>query len=103
MSERFSFLKSVSEGVIVLVHVVPGAKKTEIQGLFGEPARLKLRIEAPPVEGAANAAVVKFFNHLFGVRHVQLLRGEKSRKKDILVPGLDVISAQNKIQQVLHE
>jgi uncharacterized protein len=90
-----TYVKKTSEGVLLLVHVVPGAKRTELAGVHGD--RLKLRVEAPPVDGAANEAVLKFLKKFFGAK-TELVRGEKSRKKDILVLGLDVESVRIKIE-----
>lgn len=92
------FIKKTSQGILIAVHVVPGAKKTEIAGIHGD--RLKLRVAAPPVEGAANEAVVKFLNQFLGAR-AEILRGEKSRKKDVLIKGLDVESIRTKIEDAL--
>ena len=77
-----------SEGVVTLtLHVQPGAKKSEITGLHG--AALKLKLAAPPVEGRANEALLKFIARLFEVpvRHVELRQGEQSRHKVVAVTG----------------
>ncbi len=56
-------------------------------GLHGDA--LKVRIAAPPVEGKANAELVRYFSELFGVpsRCVTLLRGESARRKTVRVEG----------------
>ncbi|MBI5602232.1 MAG: DUF167 domain-containing protein [Deltaproteobacteria bacterium] len=68
--------------------VQPGARKTSWSGLHGQ--NLKLTVQSPPVEGAANQSCITFLAHWFGVRrsHVILLKGEKSRSKVFLVKGL---------------
>jgi uncharacterized protein len=67
----------------LILHVQPGAKRTEVVGLRGDA--LKIRLAAPPLEGAANAALLAFLAEVFGVpqRHVMLKRGNKSRRKVI--------------------
>ncbi len=52
--------------------------------------QLKLTVQSPPVEGAANEACITFLSHYFDVRRseVSLLRGEKSRSKVFLIKGL---------------
>ena len=69
----------------LILHVQPGAKRTEVVGLRGEA--LKIRLAAPPVEGAANAALLGFLAEVFGVpqRQVMLKQGNKSRRKVIEV------------------
>jgi uncharacterized protein (TIGR00251 family) len=77
-------------GCVIRLLIQPKASKTEVIGPFGEPPRLKLRVMAPPVEGAANAAVLEFLAKKLGVakNKVHLIRGEQSRLKDFLVQGL---------------
>ncbi len=75
-------------GVLVLtLHVQPGAKRTEIAGLHGEA--LKIRLAAPPIEGRANEALLRFIADRFGVplRNVELRQGGQSRHKRIAISG----------------
>lgn len=55
-------LRATSEGVTLAVRAQPGARKTAMAGLFGEgeAAQLKIAVQAPPVEGKANAAIILF-------------------------------------------
>jgi uncharacterized protein (TIGR00251 family) len=73
--------------LILDLHVQPGASRTEFAGQHGE--RLKVRLKARAVEGAANAALVEFLAGHFGVprRNVTILSGEKSRQKRVSVEG----------------
>ncbi len=73
--------------ITLTLHVQPGAKRSEIAGLHGEA--LKLRLAAPPVEGRANEALLKFIAELFGVplRQVELRHGGQSRHKVVAVTG----------------
>lgn len=82
-----SWLRPGSAGGSELtLHIQPGASKTEWAGLHGDA--LKLRVQAPPVEGAANSAVLAFIaRHLnLASRDIRLLRGDKSRRKTVWVP-----------------
>lgn len=74
------------EPALVLgLHVQPGAKRTEFAGVHGDA--LKIRLAAPPVDGKANALLLRFLADAFGVplRRVTLLRGETSRQKLVRV------------------
>ena len=73
------------DNITLTLHVRPGAKRNEIAGLHGKA--LKIKLTAPPVEGRANEALLKFIAGLFDVplRRVTLQSGEKSRNKVILV------------------
>ena len=72
---------SGGQRLILTLHVQPGAKQTEAVGLHGDA--MKVRLAAPPVEGAANAALIEFLAGIFGVpqRQVTLKHGIKSRRK----------------------
>jgi uncharacterized protein (TIGR00251 family) len=73
--------------IILALHVQPGAKRSETAGLHGNA--LKIRLAAPPIEGRANEALLRFIAELFGVplRDVELLRGAQSRHKMVKVIG----------------
>ncbi|GAB7140961.1 DUF167 domain-containing protein [Deferribacterales bacterium RsTz2092] len=65
------------------LYIQPGAKNTELAGKHG--GLMKLRISAPPVEGAANKAVVEFVAGFLELPKsaVHIVSGEKSRTKTI--------------------
>ena len=67
------------------LHLQPKAKKDEFVGPHGDA--LKIRITAPPVDGKANAHLVKFLAHQFGVsqRQVQIVAGDSSRQKRVAI------------------
>jgi len=69
------------DALVLTLYVQPGATRTEVVGTHGEA--LKIRIKAPPVEGKANAALVRYLAGAFGVpvRQVTLVRGDSSRQK----------------------
>jgi uncharacterized protein (TIGR00251 family) len=72
------------------LHIQPGAKRSEVAGLHGEA--LKIRLAAPPIEGRANEALLKFIAGLFdvSVRQVELRQGGQSRHKVVAVSGSKV-------------
>ena len=73
---------------ILRLHVIPRGSKNEIIGWRDDV--LCVKITAPPVEGAANSAIVKFIADALGVRksQVELVSGEKSREKSVRIDGL---------------
>lgn len=75
------------ESIVLVLHIQPGAKRTEVAGLHGEA--LKIRLSAPPIDGKANEALLSFIADKFGVpqRGVELLRGGQSRHKMVKVTG----------------
>lgn len=82
-------VSAVPGGVRVALHVQPRAASTELAGRHG--AAYKLRISAPPVDGAANDAVVVFLARLLGVarRDVRIVAGATSRQKMVRIAGVD--------------
>ncbi len=95
------WVKGSKDGTVLLVVLQPGAKKNELVGFTGDPARLKIKIKAPPVEGKANKALIAFLSKTIGLRknQIALRRGELSKHKDILVDidSQDLIEIINKI------
>lgn len=79
------------EVVTLTLHVQPGAKHSEVAGLHGEA--LKIRLAAPPIEGRANKALLKFIAGLFDVpvRQVELRQGGQSRHKVVAVSASRVM------------
>ncbi|HTN94662.1 MAG TPA: DUF167 domain-containing protein [Gallionella sp.] len=75
------------EVITLSLHVQPGAKFSEVAGLHGEA--LKIRLAAPPIEGRANDALLKFIAGLFAVplRNTELEQGARSRHKVVTVTG----------------
>ena len=69
------------------VHVQPRASNTKVVGLHG--TALKVRLQAPPVEGAANEALVALFANRLGVprRSVRVVSGATSRGKLVEIEG----------------
>ncbi len=79
---------STNDGVTLVCQVQPGARRSEVVGLHGDA--LKIKVAAPPVEGAANAELMRFVAEKLGVRAsaVSLVRGATSRKKILLIKGV---------------
>lgn len=75
------------EVLTLTLHIQPGAKRSEVAGLHGDA--LKIRLAAPPIEGRANEALLKFVAELCGVpvRQVELKQGAQSRHKVVAVTG----------------
>ena len=59
-----------------------------------------IRLNAPPVEGAANEALIVFLSDTLGVprRDISLIAGEKSRDKRVRIVGLDQQSAVDRLR-----
>ena len=62
---------------VIAVHAQPGAKRTAVVGVHGD--RLKIALASPPVDGKANATLIKYLSKGLGVSKssVRLLSGDK--------------------------
>lgn len=80
-----SITRWVGEDLELRVHVQPGAKRTEVQGVHGDA--LKICVRARPVEGAANEALLEFLAAELQVprRRCVLISGETSRQKRVRI------------------
>jgi uncharacterized protein (TIGR00251 family) len=84
-----SWLRADGDGVVLVLHIQPGAKRTECAGTHGEA--LKIRLAAPPVDGKANEALIAYLAKALAVPKscVELIAGQSSRAKRVRVDGVD--------------
>lgn len=79
-------------GVILAIHVIPRARQTEIAGTRAgaDGEALLVRLNAPPVDGAANDALVAFLAERLQLprRAVQIVAGERGRRKRVAIAGV---------------
>ena len=75
------------DGLLVDVQVVPRASRTAVGPAVGD--RLRVAVTSPPVDGAANAAVIEALADAFGVRRaaIEIVRGERGRRKTVRIAG----------------
>lgn len=83
-----TFLRVQSDGVVLAIKLQPRASANEIGEALGDELRVK--VTAPPVDAAANEALVRFLAEELGCprNRVELLRGHTSRHKTIKLYGL---------------
>lgn len=74
-----------ARGVVLNLRVVPRAAHTEMRRR--SDGTFRVRLQAPPVDGKANAALIRFLADRFGLarKDVRLLSGETSRDKRVLL------------------
>ena len=87
-------VSATGTGVRLSIRVQPRASDSRIAGVHGDS--LKVRLTAPPVDGAANAALIELLAEVLGVSRqlVQIAAGQHSRNKVVEVAGLSVESVQ---------
>lgn len=73
--------------VMMYVQVVSHAPKTQVDGLHGEEGQLalKIRLQAPPIDGKANEALVGWLASKLGITRIsmEMVRGQTSRRKQL--------------------
>ena len=79
-----------ADGVRFAVRVQPRASRSEVVGVHGDA--LRVRLAAPPVDGAANEALIELLADRLGVakRAVRIVTGATARSKTIEVDGIGV-------------
>ncbi len=89
-----AWLRGGDGKITLTLHIQPGAKKTEVAGLYGDA--LKIRLAAPPVDGKANAALIGFVAERLGLAKsaVTLKSGQTSRRKVLEVSAAPADAAQ---------
>ena len=84
-------------GVQLRLHVQPGASRTGMAGLHGDA--LKVRVAAPPAGGRANRELLDYLAEFLGVSRagVELVKGESSRRKTVIVRGIGLEDARTRL------
>lgn len=77
--------------LLLTCHLQPGAKKPGFTGLHGDA--VKIRIASPPVDGKANAELIKFLAKSFAVaaRDIEIISGQTNRRKRVAISGVETL------------
>ena len=86
-------ISSKDNGVIIEIRVVPRAAHSEIAGAID--GVLKVRLHAPPVDGAANDELVRLIARHFGVgkSSVRIIAGSAAKRKRVFIEGIEESTA----------
>jgi uncharacterized protein len=90
-------IQFIGDGIVVDIRVIPRAGRSGLAGVRGD--RLLVRLNAPPVDGAANVELVAVIAAALGVpkRNVAIVAGERSRQKRVRVSGVDPATAESRL------
>jgi uncharacterized protein (TIGR00251 family) len=91
-------LTPTNEGVLIAVRVVPRAARAGLAGI--RENALLVRLNAAPVDGAANAELIELLADALGVpkRAISISVGERSRRKTVLIRGLSADEVASRIK-----
>lgn len=83
-----SWIKEKNNSVVLTVHVVPGTSRTEIVGPYGDA--LKIKLNAPPVDGKANEELIRFLSKKFKTpkSNIEIMSGFNQKRKILSIRGL---------------
>ena len=103
MPEMSDLYDVSAEGVVLHVHVQPGAGRSAVVGRHGDS--LKVRVAAPPAEGRANEATRKLLAEALGLAaaDVELTGGESSRSKRFRLVGIDAEEVEKRLRVALDD
>lgn len=78
---------------ILAIRVIPRSPRTRVDGRRGDA--ILVRLNAPPVDGAANDALIAFLSDVLDVprRSIAIVSGQTSRDKRVRVEGIDAAAA----------
>ncbi|HEX9987354.1 MAG TPA: DUF167 domain-containing protein [Chloroflexia bacterium] len=93
-------IEATPTGVTIRVYVAPRSSANKVVGVYN--GALKVALTAPPVEGAANKALVEFFAKTLGVPKsaVKLIAGETSRHKVLSILGVGAQATLTRLVEV---
>lgn len=91
------FVEAAPGGVYIDIRLLPRASRNAVTG--PEAGRLRIKLTAPPVEGAANRALVGLLSKTLGVKKssIKITSGLRSRNKRVFVEGLESEEAERRL------
>ena len=97
MADLPPFIRAVDGGCALEVQVIPKSSRNAVVG--EHHGRLKIALTAPPVEGQANEALLKFLAKLLGISksNLEVARGEKSKQKTIHIKSTTAEEIQKRL------
>jgi hypothetical protein len=98
---NMNWIRETTKGLLLPVRVMPRASKNEIQGIHGDT--LKVRLQAPPVEGKANQALIRFLSETLDIPRSQISvsSGETGRNKAVLLGAIRKQHLLEKIRKLI--
>ena len=92
-AEVIALCRTSEQGTLLPCRIQPRASRTGISGLYGQA--VKITLNAPPVDGKANAALCEFLAKKCGIPKTaaSVVSGETSRDKTVLLRGIAPLQA----------
>ena len=96
-------LKNGEVGAAITVKITPRAPKNQIIGVM-ENGTIKIRLNAPPVDGKANLALIRFLGEILNIQEskIEIVAGETNRTKLISFTGINSEELNNRVLAVIN-
>jgi hypothetical protein len=93
-------LRESKKGLTFDIQVIPHASRVELAGV--QEGAFRVKVTAPPVEGAANEACIKLLAKELGLKksQMEITSGAKSRKKTVLIKDINKAELETKINNI---
>jgi uncharacterized protein len=93
-------LRETKKGLTFDIQVIPHASRVQLVGV--QDGVLKIKVTAPPVEGAANEACIKLLAKELGLKksQMEITSGAKSRKKTVMIKDIIKAELETKINNI---
>lgn len=103
MPNRTYHFHSGRNGAALAIRVKPRAKNNKIDKFLND-GTIKINLTAPPVNGKANEALLKFLSEVLKVpiRNLEIVAGSRGRDKLISITGMDPFSVQKRIMEIIN-
>ncbi len=90
-------------GSAITVRISPKSSRNEISEILAD-GTVKIRLTAPPVEGQANKALIKFLANILNVAptNIEIISGQKTRDKLVMIIGLNAEALQERLLAQVH-
>ena len=90
-------IESTPDGIVIAIRVIPRAGRSGVGGT--RDGALLVRLNAPPVDGAANEELIQVLADMLDVpkRAVTIVSGERGRNKRVRVTGVSADDARNRL------
>ena len=91
-------IRETDAGLTIRLHVQPRAKRTEVAGIHN--GALKVKVTAPPVDDAANKAILEFLSDFLDLpkANLHIIAGDKSRDKMLRIKGLSLQNFRTRLE-----
>ena len=100
MSTINSWIRERKGVVLIEIALTPQAKSLKIHGIKND--RLKISVQAPPIDGRANTALIELLSEILGVpkRNIEIVRGETGRQKTVAIVGVDSGEVERRVLRI---